>query len=186
MINIIKKNQILEVKISDVTSAGDGVAKVDDYPIFINGGVTGDVLNITVTKTNKTYGFGRINEIIEPSPYRVSPPCPVFESCGGCDLMHISYPHQLKIKQDTVTGNLQRIASLHPDRYEFDGIIGAKSTLGYRSKSQLPVGKKHADVVLGFYKKGSHDIAVCSNCLIQNETINKAAKIFIKYANKNK
>ncbi|MBQ8588766.1 MAG: 23S rRNA (uracil(1939)-C(5))-methyltransferase RlmD [Clostridia bacterium] len=186
MINIIKKNQILEVKISDVTSAGDGVAKVDDYPIFVNGGVTGDVLNITVTKTNKTYGFGRINEIISPSPHRVSPPCPVFQSCGGCDLMHISYPHQLKIKQDTVTGNLQRIASLHPDRYEFDGIIGAKSTLGYRSKSQLPVGKKHADVVLGFYKKGSHDIAVCSNCLIQNETINKAAKIFIKYANKNK
>ena len=185
VINIIKKNQILEVKISDVTSTGDGVAKIDNYPVFVSGGVTDDVLSITVTKTNKTYGFGRINKIITPSPYRVSSPCPIFQSCGGCDLMHISYPHQLKIKQNTVIGNLQRIASLHPDKYKFDGIIGAENTLGYRNKSQLPVGKSHGEVVLGFYKKGSHDIAVCSNCLIQNETINKAANIFIKYANKN-
>ncbi len=186
MINIVTKNQILEVKITDVTSIGDGVAKVDNYPIFIKGGITDDVLSITVTKTNKTYGFGRINRIVKPSPHRTKPPCPVFESCGGCDLMHIEYQHQLQIKRNTVIGNLQRIASLHPGQYEFDGIIEAVDTLGYRSKSQLPVGKKGGEIVLGFYQRGSHDIAVCSDCLIQSQAINKAAKIFTEYATKNK
>lgn len=186
VIIIIKKNQILEVTVTDVTASGDGVAKAEDYPIFIKGGITGDVLSITVTKTNKTYGFGRINKIIKPSKYRITPPCPVFEKCGGCDFMHIKYSHQLKIKSNIVTGNLQRIGGIYEDEYEYDGIVGAENTLNYRNKSQLPVGRLKGEAILGFYSKGSHDIVPASSCLIQQESINTAARIFTEYANKNK
>jgi len=184
VIIIIKKNDILDVSIIDVTSSGDGVAKIDNYPIFIKGGVTEDVLNITVAKTNKTYGFGRINKIVKPSPYRVTPPCPVFENCGGCDFMHINYSHQLEIKSNNVSDNIQRIGGVCKDKYIYEGILGAEKVLNYRNKSQLPVGKLKGEIVLGFYSKGSHEIVASSTCLIQDENINKASRIFVEYANK--
>lgn len=183
---MVKKNDILTVTIEDVTASGDGVAKHEDYPIFINGGVTGDKLNIIVTKTNKTYGFGRIKEILSPSPYRQEAICPVFKECGGCDFMHISYPHQICIKENIVKGNLQRIGSVHPDEYEFQGVISADDTMGYRNKAQLPVGKKGKETVVGFYSKKSHEIIATKSCMIQDEKINSITKLFLSYANKHK
>lgn len=186
MIIIVRKNDILIVTIEDVTSMGDGIAKHEGYPLFVNGGVTGDEIEITVTKTNKTYGFGRINKILTPSPYRKAPDCPAFDSCGGCDFMHISYDYQLKIKSDTIVGNLRKIGGVAPDEYEFEGVIGAVSKQNYRNKAQLPIGKKGKKTVFGFYSKKSHDIVPISSCLIQNDDINKAAKVFLDFANEYK
>lgn len=177
-------NDIIDVTIEDVTADGSGVAKYDNYPIFVNGGVTGDKVNITVTKRNKTYGFGRINSIIEPSPFRTEPVCPAFTACGGCDFMHIDYNYQIQIKENIIKGNMQRIGGLHPDEYYFDGVISAEDTLGYRNKAQLPLGRHKGKTVFGFYSKRSHSIVPIAKCLIQNEDINTAAEIFLQYANK--
>ncbi len=183
---MVKKNDIISVTIEDVTASGDGVAKHEDYPIFIKGAVTGDVLKIQVTKTNKTYGFGNISEIINPSPYRTEPMCPVFNECGGCDFMHIDYSHQLCIKENIIKSNLQRIGSVYPHEYEFQGVIGAKNTLGYRNKAQLPIGKSGCEAVVGFYSKKSHEIVASQGCMIQDEKINNITKLFLTYANKYK
>ena len=184
LIGIITKNQILEVKISDVTASGDGVAKIEGYPLFIKGGVTGDVLCVTVTKTNKSYGFARIERIIAPSPFRAEAPCPVFEACGGCDFMHIDYNQQKKIKSDTVENNLRRLGGAKD--FEYEEIIGADSIYNYRNKAQFPIGKVKGRIVCGFYSKKSHDIIPCSGCMIQNEDINKAVELFLEYANENR
>ena len=183
---MVKKNDILTVNIEDVTATGDGVAKYEDYPIFISGGVTGDKLSITVTKTNKTYGFGRIKEILSPSPYRQEPICPVFKACGGCDFMHITYPHQLCIKENIIKGNLQRIGSVRSDEYEFEGVIGADNIYEYRNKAQLPIGKKGKETVVGFYCKKSHEIIATESCMIQDKKINSIINSFLMYANKYK
>ena len=184
MVAIVTKNQILNLTVEDVTSSGDGVCKYEGYPLFVKGGVTGDVLEVTVTKTNKTYGFGRINRIIESSPHRQKPVCPVFEKCGGCDYMHIDYAHQLEIKANTIVSNMQKIGSVHPGEYNFEGVIGATSTLYYRNKSQLPLGRRGKDAVFGFFSKGSHEIVPITHCVIQNDVINKIAKVFLNYANR--
>ncbi len=186
MFFLVQKNQKLKVTIQDVTANGDGVAKYNDYPLFIKGGVTGDVVSVVVTKTNKTYGFARIEEIVEPSPHRVTPVCPVFEQCGGCDYMHISYEHQLCIKENTIINNLQRIGSVFPGEYEFENIIRADNILNYRNKCQLPVGKDKNKVVVGFYSKGSHTIVANPSCMVQDEKINKLTALFLQYANKHK
>ena len=183
---MVWKNQILEGYICDVTSNGDGVMKIDNYPIFVPGGVTGDLLNITVTKTNKAYGFGRINKITEPSPHRAEPLCPVFPKCGGCDFMHIDYNHQLEIKAKSAIDNMQRIGSLHKGEYIFDGIIGADSIFNYRNKAQLPLGKRNGKIVAGFFAKGSHEIVPTKDCLIQDCRINNLTKLFLEYANRHK
>ncbi len=182
VVTMVTKNQILNLTVEDVTSSGDGVCKYEGYPLFVKGGVTGDVLEVTVTKTNKTYGFGRINRIVESSPHRQKPICPVFEKCGGCDYMHIDYAHQLEIKANTIVSNMQKIGSVHPGEYEFEGVIGADNTLYYRNKSQLPLGKRGKGIVFGFFSKGSHEIVPVTHCAIQDDVINRIAKVFLDYA----
>ncbi len=184
LIGIITKNQILEVEITDVTPTGDGVAKPEGYPLFIKGGVTGDTLKVTVTKTNKSYGFAKIDDIINPSPYRTEPPCDVFEVCGGCDFMHIDYTHQKEIKSNTVFNNLVRLGDAKDFQYE--EIIGAHNIYGYRNKAQFPIGKVKGKIVCGFYSKKSHDIIPCTQCMIQNDDINKAVGAFLEYANESR
>ena len=184
MIDIITKNDILEVTVSDVTAEGMGVAKVDGYPLFIKGAVTGDALNVTVTKTNKSYGFAKINKMLSPSAWRIKPKCDIAHLCGGCDFMHIDYSMQLKIKSDIVKNNLVRIGSSDETDFVYEDIVGAKNSYNYRTKAQFPVGKHKGKTMCGFYSKRSHDIIPADNCLIQNEEINKAVKLFLDYANK--
>lgn len=183
LIVIITKNQTLEVTITDVTASGDGVAKAEGYPLFIKGGITDDVLNVTVTKTNKSYGFAKINKILIPSPARINPTCPVFENCGGCDFMHIDYNTQKEIKSNIVLNNIQRLGSVAENEYTYEEIIGADHIYGYRNKAQFPIGKSEGKIICGFYSKRSHNIVPCNNCLIQNPRINKAVELFLEYAN---
>ncbi len=184
MFDIIQKNQTLEVEITNVTSSGDGIAKVESYPLFIKGGVTGDLLSVTVTKTNKTYGFARIDKILTASPNRIIPECTASKNCGGCDFMHISYEHQKEIKSNTVKNNLQRLGNAKD--FEYEEIISADKTYNYRNKAQFPIGKHNEQIVCGFFSKRTHDIVPCDSCLIQSEKINKAVQLFLKYANENK
>ena len=184
MITIIEKNMTLTVEITDVTATGDGVCKIDGYPLFVKGGVNGDTLEVTVTKTNKSYGFAKIDRIVNPSPYRTTPLCPVFENCGGCDFMHIEYDFQKEIKAGIVRNNLIRLGGVSD--FEYEDITGACKTYNYRNKAQFPIGKHKGRIVCGFYSKRSHHIVPCDNCLIQDEDINRAIKLFLEYANENR
>lgn len=177
------KNRDLEAVISNVSTSGDGIAKIDGYPLFIKNAVTDDVLKIRITKTNKSYGFAENTKIISPSPYRTVPECEYFESCGGCDLMHINYDYQLKLKESFVTENMQRIGGYSKSEYTYEGIFGAENPLGYRNKAQFPVGIQNGKAVCGFYSKKSHNIVACDNCLIQNRIINQALEIVLSYIN---
>ncbi len=183
---MISKKDVFTSEIIDLTVNGDGVAKIDQYPVFIKGGVVGDVVKVMVTKTNKTYGFGKILEIITPSENRRNSPCPSFESCGGCSLMHIDYDAQLKFKSDFVLSNLSRIGGYDREDFTYEKIIGAKNEFYYRNKAQFPVGKINGEVVCGFYSPKSHTIVPCTSCLIQNEKINKVIEYSIDYIKKEK
>ena len=185
MVKIVYKNNSYEVYVTDVLSDGKGVAKIDGYPLFIDNAVTGDKLLVTVTKTNKNYGFARNDKIISPSPFRKTPECLCFEKCGGCDSMHIDYAYQLKLKENFVKNNMSRIGGILEDEYEFEGIISADDAFGYRNKAQFPVGKFGKKTVCGFYEKRSHEIIPCDNCLIQSDDINRAVSLVLEYANEN-
>ena len=186
MIEIVEKNRTYEVEITDVLSDGKGVAKIDGYPLFVNNAVTGDRLKVTVTKTNKNYGFAKNDEIIIPSPYRAKPECSCFSKCGGCDFMHIDYAYQLELKKNFVKSNMSRIGGISENEYEFEGIIPANSIYAYRNKAQFPVGKNGRKTVCGFYSKRSHEIVACDNCLIQSDDINRAVELVLEYADENR
>ena len=98
----MKKNDLVQVTITDQIRTGEGVGKSDGFPLFIKNAVIGDEILARVTKVNKKYGYGRLEKILRPSDFRISPVCPAFPRCGGCQLMSMSYEAQLAFKQKLV------------------------------------------------------------------------------------
>lgn len=162
----VKKNDRLTVYIEDLTHDGAGVAKVDGYPLFIQGALPEETCEVHVLKALKNYGFAKVLDITTPSPNRVTPPCPVFHQCGGCQLQHLSYEGQLVWKQKMVRDVMQRIGKIdvpvHPTK-------GMAQPWNYRNKAQIPFGMNGEVPVAGFYKTKSHAIVDTERCLIQTD-----------------
>ncbi|HWJ77995.1 MAG TPA: 23S rRNA (uracil(1939)-C(5))-methyltransferase RlmD [Niallia sp.] len=162
----VQKNDIIDIVFEDLTHDGSGVAKVEGYPLFIPNGLPGEKAKVKVIKTNKNYGFGRLVEIQERSPYRVEAPCPIYKECGGCQLQHLNYEGQLKIKHKQVQNVLERIGKIntivHPT-------LGMSEPWRYRNKAQVPIGEHEGGLIGGFYQQRSHQIINMDQCLIQQE-----------------
>ncbi|OCA82674.1 MULTISPECIES: 23S rRNA (uracil(1939)-C(5))-methyltransferase RlmD [unclassified Bacillus (in: firmicutes)] len=179
----IQKNDYIDVVFEDLTHEGSGVAKVEGYPIFVPFGLPGEKARIKVTKINKGYAFGRLMELLEESPDRVEPPCPIYRQCGGCQLQHLSYEGQLKAKEKMVREIMARIGKL-PD-VPVHPVLGMEQPWNYRNKAQVPVGEMEGGLVAGFYAKRSHEIINMDECLIQvsenDDTIRTVKNICEKY-----
>ncbi|MBC2242197.1 23S rRNA (uracil(1939)-C(5))-methyltransferase RlmD [Listeria booriae] len=178
----VKKNDCLDVVFEDLTHDGNAVAKIDGYPIFVPQGLPDEIAQIKVLKTNKNYGFGKIIELTKESADRVSPPCLVYSQCGGCQLQHLSYDGQLRMKQKQVAQVMKRIGK---QDVEVLPTLGMENPWNYRNKAQVPVGFVNGRLVAGFYQQRSHQIIDMNTCLIQqeenNEVIQTARAIFAKY-----
>ncbi|MBC2245306.1 23S rRNA (uracil(1939)-C(5))-methyltransferase RlmD [Listeria booriae] len=178
----VKKNDCLDVVFEDLTHDGNAVAKIDGYPIFVPQGLPDEIAQIKVLKTNKNYGFGKIIELTKESADRVTPPCLVYSQCGGCQLQHLSYDGQLRMKQKQVAQVMKRIGK---QDVEVLPTLGMENPWNYRNKAQVPVGFVNNRLVAGFYQQRSHQIIDMNTCLIQqeenNEVIQTARAIFAKY-----
>ena len=82
----MKKDDIFNVTIEDMTSEGAGIGKVDGFPLFIKDAVIGDTVEAKVMKAKKNYAYARLMKVLKPSEDRVDPPCPVARQCGGCQI----------------------------------------------------------------------------------------------------
>lgn len=123
----MEKNEIITLTIEDISDeglgighvqaegclSGDTAARADEgMAVFVKDSMVGDRLRVRIVKTKKTYSFGRIEEIISPGPDRVLPLCPAARSCGGCQIQEMSYPAQLRLKENKVRNNLRRIGGI--------------------------------------------------------------------------
>jgi 23S rRNA (uracil1939-C5)-methyltransferase len=163
----VTKNERLTVYIEDLTHDGNGVAKVDGYPLFIQGALPDETAEVHVMKTLKNYGFAKVVEIVTPSPDRVEAPCAYFKQCGGCQIQHMTYEGQLKWKQKMVENVMRRIGKIDAPVHMTKGM---DNPWNYRNKAQIPFGLNEAgQVVAGFYKQKSHEIVNMDRCLIQTE-----------------
>ncbi len=88
---MIKKNNIIDLKIENCTLGGSGVGRYDGMAIFVPGAVDGDEIKAHILKVKSSYAFAKIHEIVTPSSKRIESACPVFLKCGGCSFMHIDY-----------------------------------------------------------------------------------------------
>lgn len=179
----LKKNDIITVTVQALGSEGEGIAKVDGYPIFIKDAVPGDQIKAKIIKAKKTYGYARVEQLLVSSEDRVQPKCPVARQCGGCSLQHCSYEKQLQYKQNKVKDCLERIGGLVGIEQKMEPILGMDEPWYYRNKAQFPVGtNKNGEIITGFYAGRTHAIIDNTHCYIQakiNEQILEMIKEFL-------
>ncbi len=177
----MQKNEITELTVTGYTAEGNGVGRVDGMAVFVPGAAQGDVLRVRIVKPAKNFAFGKIEDILLPSPDRTDAVCPQAFRCGGCVFRHISYAAELSAKERRVRDALVRIGGLEQPLLR--PIVGADSPERYRNKAQIPVGAgKNGELLLGYYAPRSHRIVDCSDCLLQPEVFGKAVDLFRAWA----
>jgi len=165
---MINKNDQVVINIEDIGVDGEGIGKYEGYTLFVNNTAIGDKALVKVMKAGKTYGYARLMEIIEPSPCRVEPVCPIADKCGGCQIMHMDYESQLEYKEKKVRSCLERIGGFGD--IPMEPICGMDNPYYYRNKSQYPVGRnKDGKVIIGFYAGRTHSIIDTEHCFIGAE-----------------
>ena len=160
-----RKNDILTLDIEDCGVDGEGIGKADGFTVFVKDAVIGDTVTAKIIKAKKNYGYGRLMEVLKPSPYRVEPKCEFARQCGGCQLQALSYDQQLVFKTNKVKGHLERIGGFTD--IPMEPIIGMDELFHYRNKAQFPVGRnKEGKIVTGFYAGRTHNIIENRDCAL--------------------
>ena len=192
----LQKNDLIRLEITDLTEEGQGVGKKDGLVFFVKDSVMGDLVEARILKAKNNYAYAKVEKLLEASPYRITPLCPVAGKCGGCQLQHLSYEKELAWKEDRIAQSLIRIAGLSPEEVESkkEGILGGVLSR-YRNKAQYPVqngmkireektvsGRAFAErkkgseneqesydsLRMGFYGFHSHRIIETEDCLINS------------------
>ena len=160
-----RKNDLVTLEIEDCGIDGEGIGKADGFTVFVKDAVIGDTVTAKIIKTKKNYGYGRLMEVLKPSPYRVEPKCEFARQCGGCQLQALSYDQQLVFKTNKVKGHLERIGGFTD--IPMEPIIGMDELFHYRNKAQFPVGRnKEGKIVTGFYAGRTHNIIENRDCAL--------------------
>ena len=161
---MVRKDQI---SIESVAFKGYGVARIHGKVVFVPYTATGDKARIEVVEAKKEYSMGRVVEIIEPSPWRVAPPCPYFGKCGGCQWQHIDYLAQGELKKEILRNILQRLGGLK--EIPPIGAVLSPKPYDYRIRIQLKVKGK----AIGYYQERSHRIVEIDRCRISHPLVNQ-------------
>jgi len=159
---------VQRVTVNGYGADGSGVARLEDGKVvFIRSAARGDVLEIKLTRERPRSAEAEIVRILEPSPYRIEPDCPVYPKCGGCDFRHISYEEELELKLRRVNDAMERIGGSSARSSE---ILRTGRTGGYRNKAVF-----HSDGdSLGFYEARMHKVVPVSRCLLLKDDLNAA------------
>jgi 23S rRNA (uracil1939-C5)-methyltransferase len=156
--------------IEKLVYGGEGLARLDGKVVLTPFVLPGEVVRVEMERAKNDLWRGRLIEVLQPSPLRVTPGCPYFQRCGGCQYQHIDYPFQLEQKRAILREALQRVGKI-----EFAGEIGVISgePWQYRNRVQLHI---EGDAV-GYFAQGSRDLCAIDHCPIAspklNETIGK-------------
>ncbi len=176
----LKKNNMIELSVTGMTAEGMGVGHCEGMAVFVPLAAPGDCILVKVVKVTKNLAYGRLEEILTPSPDRIEPDCPVFSQCGGCCYRHISYEAEKRIKWERVRSAFDRIGGLK--KLPLLPIIGAEQRNSYRNKALLPLGTdRNGELIMGYYAVNSHRIVNCEGCLLQPEEMNAAMTAFRKW-----
>ena len=190
---------IENIEIIDTANKGKSVAKHEGRAIFVQGGVPGDICDITVFKRRKKFWEARIEKIHTYSDRRTEPKCEHFGTCGGCKWQNMKYESQLNFKQNEVLNNLKRIGGIElPPHSE---ILGSENEYFYRNKMEFTFSNKRwltleevqseAEIedkdALGFHVPGMFDKVInLNNCHLQKEPSNAIRLSVKQFADENR
>ncbi len=174
----MKKNDEFIVEIIDNGIGFEGIAKLNDFVIFVPFAIKGEKVQIKIIKVNKKFAIGKIVTILTKSSHRADPECEVFGKCGSCSTMHIDYAYELECKKRNVINTFRKQSIVLDAEPE---ILGMGLPYCYRNKVSYPVRNIQGKNKMGFFRNYSHEIVEHKYCDIQNSTLDVLSKsIFSK------
>ena len=167
---MMKKNETFAGTADGYTFDGLGVVHHAGMPFFVPRLIPGETAELSVTSLKKNYGYARIVKLLEASPERREPVCPVYRPCGGCQLMHMSHDEQLRFKTEKVRECFRKNAGMEIEPLP---IRSVPPELYYRNKVQVPVGIKNGRTIAGFYRNHTNEIVPYEECAVQSRLSNE-------------
>ncbi len=179
----VKKNEEYVVDIIDNGYEGEGIAKIDNYTIFIPGAIKGEKAKILILKTTISHAFAKLIQIIDKSNDRATSDCLSYKRCGGCNLRHLKYEKTLELKRETVQNLVNKNLNKKIDVLD---AVGMETPYFYRNKAQFPIGKdKKQKAIVGVFANRTHEIIEFDECKIQTKISQNIAKLIIDFINTN-
>ena len=162
---MLKKNDIIELNCIQSTYDGYGRCYYNDKLVLVKNMLQDEVCNVLILKVTNKVIFGKIQNIIKPSNYRITPICDIANKCGGCDYQYIDYNHQLQIKKQRVIDCFKQFANKD---ITITNVNTTSNIYRYRNKVQIPC----ANNLMGFYRKKTNDIIPFNDCQLQTTVCN--------------
>lgn len=180
----VEKNKEYIVDIIDNGFEGEGIAKIENFTIFIPNSIKGEKVKIVIVKVLSSHAFGKMIEIISSASCRIESDCDTYKRCGGCSLRHIQYEETLKMKQNAVQSLVNKTLK---NKVIVQPVLGMENPYHYRNKAQYPIGMdQNGKPVMGAFANRTHEIIPIQTCLIQNQQTEEIAKFIFDYMVKNK
>jgi 23S rRNA (uracil1939-C5)-methyltransferase len=151
----------------------EGVCFHEGMALFVPYALPGEDISCRVVKVQKNHALGKLLEINNPSPARQTPPCGVYQKCGGCASQHMAYEQTLHYKRIQVEDCFKHIGGLD---VAVPPVLGMADPWHYRNKTALPVGGEAGKPMIGFYAPRSHDIIDISSCPVAKPGLNGVCK----------
>ena len=170
---MLRKNDVFEMTCDAFGQDAQGVCRHEGMAVFVPGLLPGERALVRIVKPEKRYAFGRLERLLEASPDRAEPFCPIYRRCGGCSCQHMRYEASLEFKRDQVRELLRRVGGIEID---VPLVLGMDHPFAYRNKGTYPVGEKNGEPVFGFFAPRSHDLIALppQGCRIQREASHHA------------
>lgn len=170
---------IIEIKKTGIN--GEGIGYIDKVPVFVNGALIDEIVDISIIGNNKNYKIGRLNRIVKESKERVKPICENYYRCNGCGLMHTTYANQLEIKKELLREALLKYADID----EYVEIEASEKEFNYRNCLKLPFVNHYGKLALGVYEENSNYICAINSCLIHSELLERLKNEVLDILNRN-
>lgn len=158
---MLRRNDVYEMTCEGFGQDAQGVCRHEGMAVFVPGLLPGERARVRIVKPEKRYAFGRVEALLDASPERAEPFCPIYRRCGGCSCQHMAYETSLRFKQDQVLQLLARVGGLD---ITVPPVLGMDAPFAYRNKGAYPVGEVSGEPVCGFFAPRSHDLIPLPAC----------------------
>lgn len=162
----------LRVTIEKLVQGGYGLAREGGQALFVRGAIPGETVEVSVAQTHKQYREASVVRIVEASPDRVTPPCPVYGACGGCHLQHLRYDAQVALKREMFLETLARVGKIDmPEVAQVPPVVSASQDYGTRAVVRFAVLRQDSGLSLGFHREGSAKVIPVTDCVVLPEAL---------------
>lgn len=176
----LEKNQEVLITIKKIGINGEGIGYYKRQAVFVDGAIPPEEVVVKIDELHRGYAVGQIVRIKKKAFYRIAPFCKHYGVCGGCQLQHVKYEEQLRLKEDLLKQAFERYTNIDMSKTRFLSHNPVLNPRNYRHKASMPVRNTSSGLVTGLYQKGSNNLVDVISCPVQNETINRINKAVLE------